>query len=152
MNNNKDLVEYKQINTQHIQGFFEDNLFCECQYKEDEKLSILSWYGYIAENIIIDAYINMGIFAKQNNWHVIKTLTNISKIEGSFHKINEWLVKNYLPKMVERGFKYSAIVNSKDFFSILATEDQADLIDGLYVNEIFDNYEEAYQWIITQPI
>lgn len=150
MENPASLVSYAKINIHHIQGFYKENLFCDAKYDENQKLSLLNWYGYVPEEAIISTYMTVGYFAKQNNWQVVKTLTDISKMEGSFHKTNEWLTKNYLPKMVEKGFKYSAVVNAKDFFARLAMEDQKELINNLYTNIIFDDYDEAYQWIINQ--
>ncbi|TAE73837.1 MAG: hypothetical protein EAZ85_06025 [Bacteroidetes bacterium] len=147
MENQLELVEYKEIGDKEMQCFYNGNLFCSCVYEPQNNLSISTWIGYTPQNIIIDAYTNIGYFAAKNQWHVIKNITDLSQSEGSFHEITEWFLTNYVPKMVKRGFKYSAVIKSDDLFVQLATEFQLELKQDLYITQIFDSYEQGYEWV-----
>ncbi len=143
-------VEYKEIGEHQILGFYNDELFCDCTYESEYNLSIVSWVGCIPEILIISAYVNIGIFAKQNNWRVIRNIVNLSQLEGSFDETNEWLMENYMPKLIERGFKCSAIVQSQDLYAQLATGETLELAENLFTTQIFQSYQEAYHWIVMQ--
>ncbi|MDX2303347.1 MAG: hypothetical protein NW226_11130 [Microscillaceae bacterium] len=125
-------------------------VFCTSRYEPEYQLSHVIWQGFMMTDAIIEAYEFMGSFASKNGYPVTRSISDLRLTEGSFDESNQWLLEEYMPKMVKHGFKYSAILPPQDLAAKMAIDFLADDADKLYTIKFFEDYEQAYQWIIQQ--
>jgi hypothetical protein len=124
-------------------------LIFEYRYEPAYRLAIDTWYGFIEAQIIICIYEYIAKFAFENKQLIAGSITDLTDIEGSFDGISEWLTNDYMPTAVKYGFRFAAVVRSKDFFANLALEDLGEFKVG-YTHKDFDKFEESYVWITAQ--
>lgn len=124
--------------------------FCLFRYIPEHQLSLIQWMGFVEDNNIKEAYLHIGLFCRKYLYQVVRSVTDLTAIDGSFDNTNEWLLQEIMPKMVKYGYRYSAIVRPQEFFAVLATEEQDAMVNGLYINRMFDDSQSAYDWVVQQ--
>jgi len=72
---------------------------------------------------------------------------DISKLEGTFAMMNEYLFTKFFPTMVAQGHSYGAIIVSENVFTQFAIESLLQETDGNFT-QTFKNHERGYQWLI----
>ncbi len=73
-------------------------------------------------------------------------LIDNSKMEYSFTDNNKWLAEYFMPKMVQAGLKYNAVVLPKDIFSQISIKEWDDKISG-FESKNFDQIYKALDWL-----
>lgn len=114
-------------------------------YVPEKRYSIHYWIDYVTPEQMVEIYICTAKFCFHHQNRILGTLNNLENMEGSFEPTNEWFIKEYMPVSVKNGFKYSAVVRPKDFFTHLALDDLIEI--AIYENKDFDNHEEALAWL-----
>ncbi|TAF63592.1 MAG: hypothetical protein EAZ55_13465 [Cytophagales bacterium] len=120
------------------------------EYDIDTRVSISTWKGYVSHIEIVEVFKLLFGFAIKKQISTLAAISDISKFEGSFDSANEWLVSNYMPVLVQRGFKLMAFVRPKDFFASLALEDYKNLAQdkGMgYKEGYFNSVQQALEWV-----
>ncbi|TAE74935.1 MAG: hypothetical protein EAZ85_03595 [Bacteroidetes bacterium] len=152
-----DILKYKEIGQYQIQGFYDNEIFFDCIYEPTYNLCNFTLIGQVREILFFIAYVNARVFAKKQKWQIIRTITNISELDANFYEINEFLSKSYIPKMVKEGLKYTAIASlDMENLSHLSTiytlnkEIRIEIEDQIITNKAFNDYFEAYQWIVNE--
>ena len=67
--------------------------------------------------------------------------------------VQMWVVKNWLPKMIEIGMDTVALVNTKSMIakmSLKTLEQRVPLKEGDFTNAFFDDIDEARKWLTTK--
>jgi hypothetical protein len=130
---------------------YKGDTYCMLKYDPAHNMTITTWSGFIPDEELIKCFKYQAVFCAENKFHVVRGITDLKQNEGSFDGVNKWLAEEYLPRLVKYGFKYTAIVKPLDFYSNLALESQMEITEGLLGMKHFDDYDEAYNWIIHMP-
>ncbi|MCU0444581.1 MAG: hypothetical protein MUE85_06645 [Microscillaceae bacterium] len=135
---------------------YQDEVIYHYTYFPETHLCSYYFVGFFSDRDALDCYKRMAAFARENQQLVRKSLVDLSRIEGSFDGINEWLFTKFVPQSVALGLRYTAVVRSQEFYSNLAIEEQDSLIASVtasldYQHVFFDNYQEAWAWLQNQP-
>ena len=141
-----------------FQTYLEDNFnitdksgkpYFRYEYEPKYKLSIQTWYGEHADEMIIYIYKVSAKFGFERGHNVIASISDIRDITGSFHLTNDWLTQKYIPKAITQGYRYTFFVKPIDLFAALATEDVLDImsgIEGLKEAKMFETRLDAYEY------
>ena len=82
-----------------------------------------------------------------------KNLIDMRDMKVIPNEVQTWVIKNWLPKMLQIGMNTVALVNSKSVIakmSIKQLEQRVPLKEGELTNAFFDNIEEARKWLTTK--
>lgn len=88
---------------------------------------------------------------KKNN--LTKAVENLTKIEGTWDPINDWIVNVQLPLAHEAGAQYWALIHPQEFFANLASELMSEQLVMESNGITFFNAsseEEAFNWLGAQ--
>jgi hypothetical protein len=127
-------------------------LIYQYYYEPEYYLLIQKWYGEITEEDIIKIYKISGVFSFENKNFIQTSVSDISKIEGTFHHTNTWIAEHYIPKSILHGYRNAVFVEPTEFFAKLALEDATEelkKIEGLENVMTFESFEEAYEYAKT---
>ncbi len=122
------------------------------EYVAEHKMAIYTASGYFTPEEIKHIYKFLSYHVYQHKMSVVRSVTDSREIEGSFHQMNEWFVKDFMPKVVAGGFRCNANIVSKDFYAQLAQEDLDEMIGGLFVQRQFEDYQKGYDWVTSQDV
>jgi hypothetical protein len=114
------------------------------------KMAIYTVHGYFRIEEFQTIYKSLAYHTYNNRLPVICSVTDLQELEGSFHQMNEWFLSEFMPKAVAQGFKANVTILSKDFFAQLAQEDFDEMVNELFIQKHFEDYQEGYDWIINQ--
>ena len=78
---------------------------------------------------------------KANKW-----LADLRLLKGSFDPSAEWLTTVIMPRTIELGLEFEAIVLPKEIFAKLSAKDAIQQVKNLYIRQ-FWNFDEAKQWL-----
>lgn len=103
------------------------------------------WIGYRSNEQIKEVLEGhfMDLFLKHR---CRKMLINNKEMTGTFSAINDWLVSEFMPKMLQKGLTHNAVVLPGNLFAQLAVEDWDQKI-GTFHNRNFKSNEEAIKWL-----
>ena len=82
-----------------------------------------------------------------------KNLIDMRDMKVIPNEVQTWVIKNWLPKMLQIGMNTVALVNSKSVIakmSIKQLEQRVPLKEGELTNAFFDSIEEARNWLATK--
>ena len=82
-----------------------------------------------------------------------KNLIDMREMRVIPDDVQKWVVKNWLPKMMQIGMKTVALVNTKSMIakmSLKKLEQRVPLKEGDFTNAFFDDIEEARKWLTTK--
>ena len=82
-----------------------------------------------------------------------KNLIDMREMKVIPNDVQMWVVKNWLPKMIEIGMDTVALVNTKSMIakmSLKTLEQRVPLKEGDFTNAFFDDIEEARKWLTTK--
>lgn len=105
------------------------------------------WYDYVTpeefKEIFSGAYVDF--FSRSK---VYKKLCNTDELKGGIDDdTNEWFNSYLLPKLIEAGLKYNAIVLPKEVFANISMS-EFKLGEG-FTTKLFNAKEDAIQWLKT---
>lgn len=120
------------------------------EYVPEHKLVIYIAKGYFSTENIQNIYLYLAQYTYHHQLSVLCSITDSSELEGSFHQMNDWFANEFLPKVIANGFRANANIVSKDFYVQLAQEDLDEMIQGLFVQKHFEDFQEGYDWITNQ--
>lgn len=129
-----------------------DETFCKIIYNESDDVIIGYWKGYQSiekGKEAFEAYLKV---TEETKCPVI--IGDLSKIQGSFTNLNDWIEKDWIIRAISKGHKINAMVYSPDIFSKFAMND----LNNRYkqaknppvVLRLFDDLDEAKGWVKTQ--
>ncbi|GAB3830468.1 hypothetical protein [Hymenobacter jeollabukensis] len=76
-----------------------------------------------------------------------KLLNDHSELIGRFTEANEWVAQVWTPMILQAGLRYFAHVLSPGIFGQLSIEDLHQRIGDVFELKMFDDVEEAKQWL-----
>ena len=128
------------------------------QFKNSKDV-VYATVSYDAEsNCVMDTW--EGFFGSQDNFRsvvlyvaeviaekkAVKWLADLSKMNGSFDGSKDWLVSEIMPKVIQSGLLYEAIVLPKNVFSKLSARDTITKIKDFELRQ-FDDINQAKSWL-----
>lgn len=104
-----------------------------------------AWEGYRTNDQFIEVLQGhfFEFFTKYKN---SKMLTETSKMTGTFAAANEWLTKEFTPKLIGLGVTKHAVVLASNIFAQLAAEEWEQKVSG-FSNRNFGNLNDALRWL-----
>ncbi|MDX2304156.1 MAG: hypothetical protein NW226_15235 [Microscillaceae bacterium] len=126
-------------------------VFCNFRYEQAYQLSHVVWKGFMRPEAIIEAYKYMGYFCGKHGYLVSRSITDCRLTDGSFYESNAWLLEDYTPRLIKRGFKYAAILPPQELAARISMDFYLEDARNMYIIKLAETYQEAYQWVIQQP-
>jgi len=124
-------------------------VFYDFTYEPEYKIMIQRFHTFIPDQDLKEIYYAFNRFCAENKLLVIGCISDITAFDGSFDGISEWLYTEFLPQSVKYGYRFDAIVKPNDFYTQLAL-DEIRAYPKEFENEIFDTFDEGYQWLIEK--
>jgi hypothetical protein len=122
--------------------------YASVYYDESLKATVDIWEGpFESQEYFIKGLNCVLENIKQNRSN--KWLADLSKIEGDFGFVKEYIPRYILPKAIHYGLRFEALVLPYDIFSILAVQSTMEEVSGLVIC-LFDNVNEARTWLDNQ--
>src|SRR5687767_13354850 len=94
------------------------NAMVEVSYDRDRKLMIYDWHGLVNATVGIETFKKTMVFIQRNTCHFV--LHDATMITGTFTKMNDFMRTEVAPNFEKHGGLRSALVMSRDVFSIFA--------------------------------
>jgi hypothetical protein len=130
-----------------IQSFNQANQlfhYIDLSYLKDD-IYFIGWVGYRTNEQIKEVL--DGHFMEIYSSHKCsKMIINNSKMTGTFFTINDWLTAYLMPKMINMGLLYNAVIYPENIFAQLAVEDFGQKKEG-FKNRSFKNLDSALTWL-----
>ena len=77
---------------------------------------------------------------------ITKWLADLGNMKGSFDGSRDWMIQEIMPKLIQGGLLFEAIVLPKNIFAKLSTRDAIMKIENFELRQ-FDDLEEAKAWL-----
>ena len=77
---------------------------------------------------------------------ITKWLADLRNMKGSFDGSRDWMIQEIMPKLIQGGLLFEAIVLPKNIFAKLSTRDAIMKIENFELRQ-FDDLEEANAWL-----
>lgn len=143
-------IEQDKLNKMTFIDEGRKTIFLKVFFDIESHIAYMTWYDYIPLDVLIEAYLTMGRHFKANNFVALKGLSDLTLSTGSFDQSSEWMVKEYLPRAIQRGYHKTAFVKSKDFFVNLSLEffDEENTMHLVgHTLQVFETFEQADAWL-----
>lgn len=127
-----------------------DNNVAEFIYEPENSLLSLRWKKYANSIEYRDIFTKSLGFIIQ--FKITKFLADIC-LEGTVNPDDrKWLETEIIPKTIEAGLKFNAIILNKDIFKkyYLSHIKDSSTKTGILEIKHFEDYEQGYKWIISQ--
>lgn len=122
-----------------------DKDFFKLSYNQDNRCIYEKWIGYVSSQQWKDIHIEMlEIFQK---YDIAKALVDASKQSVVKKADSDWTAKNILPKYVERGLRYAAIILPHDQFAKMAIDNFKEIVNDKLIIKYFNSTDEAEEWL-----
>lgn len=80
-----------------------------------------------------------------------KKICDTTLLEGSFDGVNEWFATYFLPKLMQAGLRYNAIVLPRDIFAQMAMNENTEQVEATAADafqvRMFGSFEDARTWL-----
>lgn len=120
-------------------------IYLTVYYDTDLKATVDEWVGEFEskENFILGLNSVLDNIKKHQsrNW-----LADLSKIEGDFSFMKDYILKFIIPEAKEAGLFYEAIVLPYNIFAILAVQTAMEEYEGIEIH-LFSSVGEASEWL-----
>ncbi|RAU81816.1 STAS/SEC14 domain-containing protein [Pontibacter arcticus] len=126
------------------------NVFLTVEYEDKYNLVHNNWLGYqTLENVMLGANACLELLAYYNCPYL---LNDNRLVIGDWNHANDWIANEWTPLAVENGLRYFAHVVNPESYAALSAQMMEEQVSGLLRMRIFEDFEEARNWIITaQP-
>ncbi|WP_017715953.1 hypothetical protein [Kamptonema formosum] len=125
-------------------------LFCRIEYDAANGWLVASWKNFVTYDIIKQGC--EAILEMIKEYNCDKLLVDTFLAKGPWAQTNEWQEKDFLPRTVEAGLRYTAFVVSLNSFNALSAKDLEKRTEKLDLEMVyFNNLEEAKVWLQGKP-
>lgn len=122
------------------------NKLVEVTYHRGEKLLVYEWHGLVNFDVGIETFKTTMGFIKINPCHFV--LHDATDMKGTFTKLNDFMSREVLPNFERHGGQRSAMVISRDVFSIFAINQYLKIVKTNTVEiKLFKQRNEAMSWL-----
>lgn len=114
-------------------------------FDDDLGAVLMDWNGFMSSSEFYEANERvLELLKKKKSLKIIADLRNmkIIKLEDQ-----EWLSKNWFPRIIAAGLSFVAIVESDDFFNRLTVNSITEKINNRITVKYFKTYLGARSWI-----
>lgn len=110
---------------------------------------VMKWKGYFTSEQFREGSERM--FKCLKKYKVSKVLGLIKEMTLISNEDQKWLDSFFLPKAVEHGFGYCALLRPENYFNRVAIENVTYKVDDHRLQiRIFDSEDEAREWLKTK--
>lgn len=124
------------------------DVLCSVEYDPELECIISSWHGYASSNqfrAICERALDL---VKKHN--VKKGISDNRGMSIIAAPDQEWVLKDYLPRVLETGYYASATILPTDHFAKVSLDEISSKISGKEIKQkYFDNISDAKEWIRT---
>lgn len=119
----------------------------EITFTKDTGIMFCRWIGPQTNDDIKNS--GAIILELSRKYSISKILNDNTQVVGSWFESSEWTVQVWFPSMIEAGLKNFAWIYSPDFFAMVSAKEASP--DSTVVR-FFDNYEDAYNWLLEPTL
>ena len=122
-----------------------DDVYAKVYYDEEKNTITDVWEGAFGtqENFrTVILYMSDQILSRG----ITKWLADLRDMHGSFDGSRDWMTQEIMPKLIQNGLLFEAIVLPKNIFAKLSTRDAIMKIANFELRQ-FDNVEAAKAWL-----
>ena len=122
------------------------NAMVEVFFDRNRKLMIYEWHGLVNASIGIETFKSTMAFVKNNPCHLV--LHDATHIKGTFTKMNDFMRTEVAPNFEKHGGLRSALVMSKDVFTIFAINQYLKVAKtNTAETKLFSTRDQAMKWL-----
>ena len=122
-----------------------DDVYAKVYYDEEKNTITDVWEGAFGtqENFrTVILYMSDQILSRG----ITRWLADLRDMNGSFDGSRDWMTQEIMPKLIQNGLLFEAIVLPKNIFAKLSTRDAIMKIANFELRQ-FDNVEAAKAWL-----
>ena len=122
-----------------------DDVYAKVYYDEEKNTITDVWEGAFGtqENFrTVILYMSDQILSRG----ITKWLADLRDMNGSFDGSRDWMTQEIMPKLIQNGLLFEAIVLPKNIFAKLSTRDAIMKIANFELRQ-FDSVEAAKAWL-----
>ncbi len=123
-----------------------ENELAIVNYDEEKKTVFSVYSGIPSPESLME--ILQAILAFSETSRVVAIIGDITGLKGTFTSMNDYILNDYYPPLIERGLKIDVLVVSKEVFAQFELEDLGEIIGGVEV-KMFDSMEVAKEWVFS---
>ena len=118
----------------------------EISYDPEHDFVYLNWIGFQNKEIIMKSGAVILELFREGKYS--KVLNDNTKVTGPWQEAAGWTSSVWFPDMIAAGLKHFAWIFSPDIYAELSAQKA---MPASHVVRSFSSYDEAFQWLITQP-
>jgi hypothetical protein len=120
--------------------------YCKIYYYKESNVVHLDWRGHATLDQFSKACdFSLEIMEKHNSR---KMIADNSKVSVVAIACQDWLTQNWFPRALAKGFQYSAVIVSDDYFVKFAVRRIENNIDNVrFVIQYFNELSSAKEWL-----
>lgn len=120
--------------------------FMRVQYNKEGNYVDEIWKGYANDDEVVECQNKVLEILK--NSKSTAYIADMYKFQGASPEVQEWVVKEWFPKMFEAGLKTLSMVFPPDQFGTFSMEQVlTEEVSNKLNKEMFKTYDEASNWI-----
>lgn len=120
------------------------------QFDPVQNWVIMKWEGYISSAEFRDGTeLMLNLLIKNGTSKVLADVEHMLLID---QKDQEWLIKYFLPRAIQFGFKAIALLKPISMFNRSAIDNISSYISHEISIKVFDNMEKARHWLIETDV
>jgi hypothetical protein len=122
------------------------NAMVEVHYDNERKLMTYEWHGLVNTNVGIETFKATMAFIRTHQCHFV--LHDATLIKGTFTKMNDFMRTEVAPNFEKHGGLRSALVMSKDVFTIFAINQYLKMGKiSIAETKLFSTRDQAMKWL-----
>jgi hypothetical protein len=126
--------------------FIVKNKLADVTYDRAKKLLIYEWHGLVNPGLGIETFRTTMDFIKNNPCHFV--LHDASQMTGTFTKMSDFMTQEVAPNFEKHGGLRSAMVLSRDVFSIYAINQYLKVVKTSTAElKLFKTRDLAMKWL-----
>ncbi len=121
------------------------NNLATAEYDPELKIVHYKFVGKVNIKLATELLDEVLKFAKTHQ--VLGVHCDISKLNGTFTMMNDYLVNTYFPPLISQGLICNSMIVSNDVFTTFATNQLIQRM-GDFTIKNFNDIDEGYNWVV----
>lgn len=137
---------------EELAGTLKKNLYQDSsiriEYQPKKKQLNVDWLGHQDFDSVKRGCYHMIDMVKRTNCH--KILNDNTHVLGNWGEAATWVAEEFFPMLDAAGVKYLAWIYSPSMFSQLAAKKSVEMALGTVTTQLFDDINEADNWLVSK--
>ncbi|RNI26130.1 hypothetical protein [Rufibacter latericius] len=123
--------------------------FISIEYNQEQNYLLANWTGFQTKQSVQEGCER--ILDSMGQFNCYKVLNDNTNVQGIWSSAAEWVGADWFPRMRQAGMVSFAWVYSPSMFSRLSTDKSLRFTYDTTGIELFDQVEDAAQWLASFP-